>query len=149
TWEFDGGSWTQKTPVHSPPPSAQHAMAYDPIRHTVLLFGGMQAGVVSNQLWEWNGADWQALPVSGGPSGRSGHMMTTDSARNRVILFGGVGGSGNLNDLWEWDGANWKQLRMGASPPDSGVSPTARSHAAFTFDEFTGKSILFAGFSTV
>ncbi len=40
TWVWNGANWTRKTPTTSPPGRYAHAMAWDPVRKQVILFGG-------------------------------------------------------------------------------------------------------------
>jgi hypothetical protein len=51
TWTWDGSKWTVQHPAHSP--SGSGVMAYDAVRHIVVLLG---AGT-----WTWNGSDWTQL----------------------------------------------------------------------------------------
>ncbi len=59
TWSWDGSAWTQLD-VSGPTPRGHHAMAGDPVRKRVVLFGG---SVQSNlgDTWEWDGEQWQCL----------------------------------------------------------------------------------------
>lgn len=66
TWSWDGTTWTQLRPPRAP--SARFklgygtGMAYDPLRHEVVLFGGddgvtpAEAGL--NDTWTWSGTSW-------------------------------------------------------------------------------------------
>jgi hypothetical protein len=62
TWEWNGTSWVAQNPRHSPSPRIGAAMAYDPLRKVVMLYGGQSAGYgsqnVFNDTWTWNGTDW-------------------------------------------------------------------------------------------
>jgi Galactose oxidase, central domain len=63
TWTWDGTSWTEEKPVHSPSPRHQSAVAGG---DSLLLFGGADTNY--NPLpdtWTWNGSDWTQLPISG------------------------------------------------------------------------------------
>src|SRR5262245_22337813 len=40
TWELEGAMWIQRKPAHSPPARTGHAIAFDPGRGKVVLFGG-------------------------------------------------------------------------------------------------------------
>jgi hypothetical protein len=40
TWEWDGGTWSQRSPSASPSARFGHALAYDVARQRVVLFGG-------------------------------------------------------------------------------------------------------------
>ncbi len=113
TWEWDGTSWTQRTPSTAPDGRILHAMAYDAARQRVVLFGGYGS---LNDTWEWDGTTWtQHLPATS-PSTRSRNVMVYDTARQRVVLFGGYGRT-YLNDTWEWDGVTWIQRFTLNAPP--------------------------------
>lgn len=56
TWSFSGGTWTNITPVASPPGRYAGALAYDPDASVVVLFGGntqLGAGGNLNDTWVW------------------------------------------------------------------------------------------------
>lgn len=40
TWEWDGATWTERSPVRSPPGSSYPELVYDDARRRVLLFDG-------------------------------------------------------------------------------------------------------------
>ena len=50
----------QITTAHSPGPRLDAAMAYDPMRHRIVLFGGYSANDAGFQAttWEYDGVDW-------------------------------------------------------------------------------------------
>ncbi len=90
TWEWDGVNWTQLQPTDSPSARAGHAMAYDPSRKRVVLFGGFSNTTGElNDAWEWDGVTWQRAPHTPGPQGRVEHAMAYDPIRKRLVLFGG------------------------------------------------------------
>lgn len=68
TWVWDGTNWT---PVASsgPNPRRGSAMAYDPVRNRVVLFGGYDGTTLYGDTWTWNGSSWQQMPATG-PSAR-------------------------------------------------------------------------------
>src|SRR5262245_26720320 len=115
-WSFATGAWTNRTlaplPASWPAARGDHAMAWDPLRRTVLLFGGQTLDFSnSDELWEWSGADgrWTNLTPAqrpaAWPEGRNGHGMAYDVARGRLVMFGGIGPPswpGHAGDLWEW-----------------------------------------------
>ena len=145
TWEWDGEKWTEVTPEdpdESPPARGHHALAYDPARERVVLFGGSGQ---RNDVWEWDGTKWIEIFPEELPPGRSGHALTYDSAREKVMLFGGnttdEGTIFNLNDVWEWDGENWNEL----TPAASQASPSRRMDHALAYDSARGKMVLFGG----
>jgi hypothetical protein len=88
TWEWNGESWTQMADI-GPIGRWEHALCFDSVRQTALLFGGMFGNSQIGDTWGWNGEDWTQLDDSGPPA-RWGHAMVFDSARGRAVLFGGM-----------------------------------------------------------
>ena len=87
TWEWNGEFWTQMADIGLAA-RQDHALCFDSVRQTTLLFGGAGQNTLLGDTWSWNGGDWTQLDDSG-PSARSGHAMAFDSARGRAVLFGG------------------------------------------------------------
>jgi hypothetical protein len=61
---WDETAWTQRYPAQSPGPRVRSALAYDPARHQVLLFGGSEAlagdpVVPMGDTWAWDGSNWR------------------------------------------------------------------------------------------
>jgi hypothetical protein len=60
TWEWDGAAWADRTSPSGPAPRSRAAMADDPARGRVVLFGGedcLVAGcAVFGDTWTWDGA---------------------------------------------------------------------------------------------
>jgi hypothetical protein len=139
TWEWDGSSWSQKTPASSPPALSDHAMAWDGRR--IILFGGRAAGgFLQSDTWEWTGATWVRRSPLDTPPARWSHAMTWDAHRQRVVLFGGAGTSTELADTWEWDGFNWLERHPA-------LSPFKRSGHAMAYDATRRRVVLFGGLS--
>jgi hypothetical protein len=116
TWEWDGSSWSQKSPATSPPPRYGHFMAE--AQGKLVLFGGSVSP--SSQLsdtWEWDGTTWTQRFPSTSPSARTyGSIGTVGS---HAILFGGLDSTSNgvaLGDTWRWDGNEWTRLTLSTSP---------------------------------
>ena len=88
TWEWNGEFWTQIADI-GPANRRDHALCFDSVRQTALLFGGLsEQGNPLGDTWSWNGEDWTQLDDSG-PSARKGHAMVFDFARGGAVLFGG------------------------------------------------------------
>jgi hypothetical protein len=136
TWEYDGTTWTLKTPALSPTPRSGHVMTYDAARQRVVLFGGSSG---FNETWEYDGTTWtKRIPVTS-PPGRGGLAMAYDAARQRVVLFGGGGGAGSVfNETWEYDGTTWTQRTPATSPP-------GRQNHAIAYDSTHQVTVLFGG----
>lgn len=60
TWSYNlnQNMWTQLSPKNSPPPMANHSMAYDLKNNTIILFGGeleaLYSNKISGDLWIYN-----------------------------------------------------------------------------------------------
>src|SRR5690242_347699 len=57
------------------PGRSDHAMAYDPARNRLVLFGGFDSAVLGD-TWEWDGQSWTRLTPSTSPPVRYSHAMT-------------------------------------------------------------------------
>jgi len=142
TWLWNGSNWALQSPVHSPEPLADHAMAYDPVRGNIVLFGGARAdGSMSGDTWVFNGTDWQQMQPATNPPARWGHVMAYDPVAQAVVMFGGTTGTGDANDTWTWNGTNWT-----AAPSTSNPSP--RQRPGMAFDATRNQMVLYGGFST-
>jgi hypothetical protein len=114
-------------------------MAYDSLRHVVVMFGGLDAAAIAD-TWEWDGMSWLSRHPTTSPPPSYGHAMAFDRARGRVVLVGGQAGSGSLpsTDTWEWTGDDWVLRTPSHRPP-------GRSLATLTYDEARGVSVMFGG----
>jgi len=156
TWEWDGRRWARATPDASPPPRAGGALAFDPARGVVVLFGGCShldspltnrtCGGPLGDTWTWDGVTWR--PVGDGPPARGRATLAWDETRQVLVLFGGrvqadgrcdpAGDTPLCGDTWAWDGASWQRQEPAEAPrPRSG-------HAAAT-DPATGHAFLHGG----
>lgn len=113
TWEWDGNDWTQIFPATSPSAREGHAMAFDPVRGRVLMFGGRDGGTYDFDTWEWDGADWTLLFAgSHDETPFAESAMAWDPARRAMILFGGeTSHGGGLSSLiWRLGATGWTVL---------------------------------------
>ena len=140
------GGWARLHPDHTPGRRGNAAVAYDPVREKVILFGGISDWLGSsfqheNDTWEWDGQDWTKIKTNTVPPARAGHMMAYDEKRSVVVMFGGEEQTGTymLNDTWEWNGKDWKQIF-----PDN--YPLGRRGAQMFYDHDSGKIVLLGGF---
>src|SRR5688572_14048139 len=89
TWEWDGSTWSQRSPATIPAARHRHAMSYDAARGRAVLFGGMSGTAPLSDTWEWDGTNWiQRFPTTSPPA-RYGHALAFDRTRARATLFGG------------------------------------------------------------
>ncbi len=139
TWVWDGKTWKELHPLHSPSPRIYHAMAYCPSRKKVVLFGGMDSlgsnAVCFGDTWEWDGKDWTKVSSAPSPSPRGYHAMAYFPNIKKVVLYGGKTGNKPMSDTWEWDGSKWKKI------PISG--PWAGPGVALAWDSFTRQMLLY------
>ena len=137
TWEWDGGRWHRITGP-SPPARAEAAMAYDPERRRVVLFGGYRLasdGSIERlgDTWEWDGQSWSEQDETG-PAARSGASMVFAPSAGGVVVFGGNGPRG---DTWVWDGESWHRV-VEKDPP-------GRYNSVMAFDPVRGALVRFGG----
>ena len=128
TWEWDGGSWIERSSAMAPSPRTGAAMAYSGTG--ILLFGGLG----NSDVWEWDGSRW--IPRAPGPPARSYAAMAYDADRGRVVIFGGRASPDDLDDTWEWDGNVWTKLEPPKRPPAGGHT--------MVYDSTRKKTVLFA-----
>jgi hypothetical protein len=160
TWAWDGMQWAEQiASTDVPTARARHAMAYDPARGRVVLFGGLGVAPLAD-TWEWdrwgspdcsNEHDpcWRSImPVGDTPVARFNHAMAYDPALGGIVLFGGHASPiGDCNasgpvctDTWLWNGLAWQDLSAnGAS------TPPASCAATLVFDTTMDALILFGG----
>jgi hypothetical protein len=147
TWKWDGTSWTELHPVHLPE-LWQPAMAYDPNRHQVVLYGPDRRSPSEWQTWTWDGNDWSLHSASPNPGRWVKGTMGYDQAIGEVILFGGLLNSSPLPDsfdrtaVWGWDGSRWTNLPDLRAPSATSTPPT-RS-VTFTSEPDTGRLVIYA-----
>jgi len=139
TWVWNGATWIQKTPAHTPPTRAGHGMAYDSVNNLVVLFGGADTnGNPLADTWVWDGTDWTQKPVAGPPA-RLNHGMAWDG--QHIVLFGGWNVLSLLSDTWLWDGTAWTK--------SSAPGPAGRSDFGMAYDPVRGQVVLFGGYDAL
>lgn len=139
TWLWNGADWRLAQPANQPQARQHHAMAFDPNRSRVVMFGGRQGANWLADTWEWNGIDWTELQPAATPAPRLLHRMAWDGVRQEVLAFGGLGTNATIyGDTWSWDGAAWTQQL----PP---TSPSARRAAAMAHDPGRNVIVLHGG----
>jgi hypothetical protein len=133
TWEWDGQEWA-RVGTSGPSPRSGAAMAYDPGRRAVVLFGG--SGGPLGDTWSWNGREWARLPVPAVP-GRFNTVMAWDPLMQRLVRFGGWDGKGRPSDTWELREGEWLRVQ------DDG--PSGRNHAVLVTAPDRGSVLLYGG----
>jgi len=107
-WEWDGTTWAKATPPATRPSTRSGAaFAYDPIRKTGTVFGGITA---DNRTWQGIGTTWNAISAGTDVGQRHSPGLVYDSLRKKVVLLGGSApnyATAFLTEQWEWDGLGW------------------------------------------
>jgi hypothetical protein len=158
-WEWDGKIWAQVASDVLPPVRTSAGLGYDPIRKSLILYGGVDANGMTmfDDTWEWGSSrKWTQLKTVSSPGGLFGHGMVTDTTRNKILLFGGmnytairppVGGGpiGNpiSNQVWEWDGGTMAWTNR--TPPATTNVPAGRQFPVMAYDEGRQKLFLYDG----
>ena len=148
TWLWDGTDWLSLSEGRRPEPRDRHALVYDTVHYTLVMFGGSQGSSdsqVAPHTWLFEDGGWRRLTcvqTTDCPAARSGHAMVWDSARERAVLFGGGFSSGGsytaFDDTWEFDGTTWIEKFPATSPP-------ARTMTAMAYNPVEGRVVLFGG----
>jgi hypothetical protein len=150
-WYYDAGAkiWTDVTPPSGPLPTRRSglAMAFDPVRRVVVLFGGFDDnGNFLNDTWEFDtvGRTWtQRFPATS-PSPREDTRLVYDVLNNRTILVGGVDQNFYYNQTWAWNGTNWTLLSPAVSSA-AGRPFAGRAMPAATYNTATNRVVVFGG----
>jgi hypothetical protein len=161
-WEWDGSAWLEVKGDVRPAARGDTAMAYDPSRKSLILFGGTsEPGVVPGggylvgdtpalgDTWEWQGGtrQWNQLHPMASPGDLFGHGMVTDMGHAKVLLFRDAN-----NAVWEWDGskATWTNrtpVSLSVAPDSDSPGYVLATAPYLTFDEGLQKIFLFGGAS--
>lgn len=122
----------------TPPPGL--TIAYDEARQEILLFGGRNGNVFTNQTWVWRRDRYVRLSPQHSPPIRLAPGMVFDANRQQVLLFGGqkrVAGP-HGDDTWAWTGTDWVELSPTTKPP-------SRRGQGMMFDSVRQRVVLFGG----
>jgi hypothetical protein len=135
--------WVQVSST-GPSPRQNHAMAYDPVRNLMVVFGGYgpfpTTVSFNGETWGWNEESWNLLSDTG-PAPRGNTALAFDTARGKLVLFGGATPT-QADDTWEWDGASWTQVFPAVSPP-------ARFNHAMAYDSTRHVVVMTGGFGAI
>jgi chitodextrinase len=115
-----------------PPASTLGTLAYDPVAHESVYFGGCTGTDCPNALtWVFANATWiNVTSPSASPPARYGAAMDYDAHLHGILLFGGVGASlSDLNDTWLYRNGAWSDISGW-----SAAAPAPRAYASLAFD---------------
>jgi len=133
-------TWTQLNPMGAlqPDPRDFASAVYDRASNRMTIFGGIDVGLLLNDVWTLSSANglagtptWTLLGPSPAPLARSGQTAVYDATGDRMIMFGGIDSSGYANDTWVLTNANG----LAPGPQAVSVSPSTGSGSSqlFTF----------------
>jgi hypothetical protein len=156
-WEWNGTAWSEIQSTVQPAARVNAAMACDPARKSIILYGGISSffgsaslGTILGDTWEWSFAtrQWSQLHPSSSPEPRDSHAMVVDSGRSKLLLFAGERPSYDYlypspgsprsvdplnNAVWEWDGASTTWTNR--TPVPLAATPEGRRFPILTFDQ--------------
>jgi PKD repeat protein len=124
-----------KAPI---PRSYGRSMAYDPLDHYVVLFGGFTDSGYISDTWKFAAGTWTELFPAVAPSDRDHSTLVWDPVDNYLLLFGGSGNGGQYGDTWSFVSGNW-------TSHSESVAPSGRWSASMTYDASDGYVVLFGG----
>lgn len=103
-WRLDAGEWIKDSTALSPQLRDAAAVAYDPLRQVILLYGGRNgAARPLADTWAWDGRVWaRQSPLAGPPGGPA--TLAYDPVRSMAVLLAADAST------WTWDGSTWARL---------------------------------------
>jgi hypothetical protein len=96
----------------SPGSRAGASLAWDPVRHVIVLVGGWAVTDVlaDSYFYEWDGQTWTQTSIQL-PQARSGVQMVFDPMRGKLVVIGGIDESKTAyNDAFTYDGVSLDPL---------------------------------------
>jgi hypothetical protein len=150
-WAWDGKTWAEIASDVRPPGRSDSAMAFDPSRKSLILYGGSSTMGEGSDTWEWTpGKGWAQLFPKTSPDTLFGHGMVTDTTRNKILLFGGMSYMWRdpykdpmRNDIWEWDGTAMTWTNR--TPIASSGMPMGREYPLMAYDSGQKKMFVYDG----
>jgi PKD repeat protein len=153
TWTFNGSTWTNLSPSHSPEVRAFFTMVYDPTDGYVVLFsGGCWCGVsgsriVYNDTWTYRAGAWTDLTpsLSVSPPQLQFDPGAWDAHDGYLLVFGGgsYGYCAGTNLTWSFVGGVWTNRTIGSHGPT-----VLGGNSAMAYDPVAGVAVYFGGFTT-
>ncbi len=116
------------------------SLAFDPVRHRLVLFGGRAPAQPThlNETWVWDGATWSRVTTAVAPEPRESAPMAFDPSSGHLVLFGGLGTS-LAPTTWVFDGTAWAALPTTHAPA---TGPAGAFRGEMAADPATSNLIL-------
>jgi hypothetical protein len=151
TWTFDVPTQTWAQVSSTGPARSMAAMAFDPTRNVIFLFGGRAPDTSdSDQTWQFNGSNWTQVSATGQPPAREAHVAFVDPATGNFFVSGGAVSTSNpytgRSDTWVLQGVGSGNARWTAitSPPYTPV----RWGSSVAYDPVRRLFVMFGGVQT-
>lgn len=126
---------------------SEHVMVHDTVNDRLVVFGGYQNGVLSNDTWVLQHGEraWRQIHPEGiAPSPRREAVAVFDAERSRMIVFGGRSATGNTSDTFalylQEDEVRWVEIAN-----VDGIQPPPRTHGNLVLDVRNDRAILYGG----
>lgn len=123
TWRLSATGWSQVTVSPAPSPRTAAAIATDPVRGRIVLWGGVGPNGSFDDTWEWDGVAWlQQNPVHRPPAGNE-LSMAFEPNSGAVVLLTRPGLTAATMETWLWGNGDWVRL---ATPTQIAANPGIR-----------------------
>lgn len=140
-------AWTNLTPAGTPSARRYPAVAYDSLRHAMILQGGLVGTATLTETWSLDiaGMTWSQLPDEPDSGGRFWHTGSYDETRDRFVMLGGRDGARVQNETQAvLDLAVPAWLPSPAAKSDA-AGPEGRIGAVMCNDPMSNRVLLFGG----
>ncbi len=159
TWILDVETFLwRKLEGEGPAARSQHAMAFDPKRRQVLLFGGyVGSSFTYGDTWLFDVASerWERLSPAVAPTARAGSVAVFDTAADAFVMFAGAeeppAAELPLDETWLFrpDAMTWDKATPGLAPTLVSEGHPTLFELAMAYDSQLQQSVLLvAGEST-
>lgn len=129
-----------------PPGRRSHAMAIDPERNNMLVFGGYGNGSHLGDTWIFGlkNSTWIKVDSVASPSPRAATTLVYEQGYKRFVLFGGFNYGHSLvsNETWAFDTLTDNWINLNSRNP-----PEARASYGMLYDSKREAVVLFGGFT--
>ena len=126
TWQWTGSTWQVLPSLLNPGPRASAGLAYDPVKHELVLFGGgIPDHGATDATWTLGNYGWLPAFPADKPRPETPVSMTTDGADQAIMVFDGVDSATSsrlvfAGDTWLYNGQNWRLVPQLYSPSPRG-----------------------------
>ena len=91
TWEWDGTTWTDVTPMTGPALRNSARLAFDVSTGAIVLYGGDESCANNyDGTWSWDGTAWTERIMMSTPGYRHTHGLAYHQGSRSLVMFGGV-----------------------------------------------------------